>query len=321
MPEPLVPHYVDLQNLPTMPLDVRKLRDSSFATKASGEEFHAAVLLWCACWHQVPAGSLPDDDQELASLAGLGRVVAEWMKIKAGAMRGWILCSDGRHYHPYIAEVVLGAWKYKNAYDYKRECDRLRKHNRQFEKSPEKQEDIPTFEQWMALESATISARNGKLSDGKSSLSDGNPELSDGIPTEIGLKEANRSEAKRSERKRIINPTSLNPHVSLALNVPDWIPAKLWEKWLKHRGKSYTEHAKELSIKKLATFRAEGEDPIAIIEQSIEAEWKGLFRVKGSGRKNQKGQKHETKRDVLDELTGRSAAGGSLGGRTYEHKA
>ena len=30
--------------------------------------FRAGVLLWCAAWHQVPAGSLPDDDVEPQAL-------------------------------------------------------------------------------------------------------------------------------------------------------------------------------------------------------------------------------------------------------------
>lgn len=32
-----------------------RLRDSDIATKAKGDEFRCAVLLWCAAWHQVPA--------------------------------------------------------------------------------------------------------------------------------------------------------------------------------------------------------------------------------------------------------------------------
>lgn len=53
---------------------------------------------------------------------------------------------------------------------------------------------------------------------------------------------------------------------------------------------------------------------------AIRNDWAG-FNGRGSGSTNQKGQKHETKRDVLDELTGRSAAGGAHSGRTYEHKS
>ena len=61
-----------------MPLDVVRLRDSGLTAKASGDEFRAAVLLWCASWHQVPAASLPDDNRQLAKFAGYGKVVREF---------------------------------------------------------------------------------------------------------------------------------------------------------------------------------------------------------------------------------------------------
>ena len=74
-PEPLVPAEVDLTDFPYLPLDVRRLRDSRLAATATGDEFMSWTLLLCASWHQRPAGSLPDDDVELAQLAGYGRVV------------------------------------------------------------------------------------------------------------------------------------------------------------------------------------------------------------------------------------------------------
>ena len=86
MPAPLVTASVDLRDFAFMPLDVVRLRDSSLAITASGDEFRAAVLLWCASWHQLPAASLPDDDAQLAQFAGYGRVVKEWRRLKAGAM-------------------------------------------------------------------------------------------------------------------------------------------------------------------------------------------------------------------------------------------
>lgn len=110
LPEPLVPADVDLRDYQFMPLDVVRLRDSKIVDEASGDEFRAAVLLWCSSWHQVPAASLPDDDVQLAKFAGYGRVVKEWLKVKAGALHGFIRCSDGRLYHPVVAEKAIEAW-------------------------------------------------------------------------------------------------------------------------------------------------------------------------------------------------------------------
>ena len=111
--KPLVPIEVDLRDFAFMPLDVVRLRDSDLVTKSTGDQFRCAVMLWCASWHQVPAASLPDDDDVLAQLAGFGRVVKEWRKVRAGSLRGWILCDDGRLYHPVVAEKALDAWKAK----------------------------------------------------------------------------------------------------------------------------------------------------------------------------------------------------------------
>lgn len=111
LPAPLVHAEVDIQSYPYMPLDVRRLRDSDLAALESPEACWAAVLLWSASWHQVPAASLPDDDKVLANLAGYGRVVKEWLKVRVGALRGWVKCSDFRLYHPVVAEKAIEVWK------------------------------------------------------------------------------------------------------------------------------------------------------------------------------------------------------------------
>lgn len=111
LPEPLTPVGCDLRDFPYMPLDVVRLRDSDMAAVEDPEAFRAAVLLWCASWHQVPAASLPDDDASLARLAGYGRDLATWRAVKAGgALRNWARCSDGRLYHPVVAEKAREAW-------------------------------------------------------------------------------------------------------------------------------------------------------------------------------------------------------------------
>lgn len=109
MAEPLVPADADLRDFHFMPLDVARLINSDLAAIATGEEFKAAVLLWCKCWHQVPASSLPNDERMLAHLAGYGRDLRGWKRVKDVALRGFILCADGRLYHPVIAEKVVEA--------------------------------------------------------------------------------------------------------------------------------------------------------------------------------------------------------------------
>ena len=132
-PAPLTPADCNLQDFPFMPLDVARLRDSDMAAYQSPEACWAAVLLWAAAWHQVPAASLPDDDRFLAKAAGYGRVVKEWMNVRDGALHGWVKCADGRLYHPVVAEKANESWRAKLHHAWKKECDRIRKANKQRE--------------------------------------------------------------------------------------------------------------------------------------------------------------------------------------------
>jgi hypothetical protein len=66
----------------------------------------------------------------------------------------------------------------------------------------------------------------------------------------------------------------------LALALPAWLPLPLWQLWVEHRReirKPLTKKGAELTLKKLAAFRANGVDAKTAIENSIEARWTGLF--------------------------------------------
>jgi hypothetical protein len=110
--------------MPFMPLDVVRLLDSDLFALSTGEEFKAAVALWCKSWSQNPAGSLPNDDRVLAHLSSAN---ARWKKIKEGAMRGWVMCSDNRWYHPVVAEKALEALPMRQQYEDKKAANAARK--------------------------------------------------------------------------------------------------------------------------------------------------------------------------------------------------
>lgn len=129
-----------------MPLDVARLRDSDLAANESPEACWAAVQLWAASWHQVPAASIPDDDKWMAKQAGYGRIVKEWLKVREGALRGWVLCDDGRLYHPVVAEKALEAWAAKLEQRWRTECGRIKKHNERHHTAIPK----PTYDEWVS---------------------------------------------------------------------------------------------------------------------------------------------------------------------------
>jgi hypothetical protein len=114
MTEPLTPPDLDLRDFDWMPLDVARLRDSDLSVLAPGDAFRAAVLLWCASWHQIPAASLPAEDRLLANLAGYGRDLKGWSSVRDDALRGFVKCSDGRLYHPVVAEKAIEAHAQRN---------------------------------------------------------------------------------------------------------------------------------------------------------------------------------------------------------------
>jgi hypothetical protein len=195
LPDPLTPADCDLRDFQYMELDVRRLRDSEFAAGATGEAFRAGVLLWCAAWHQVPAASLPDNDTELANLAGYGRVIKEWRKVREQALSGFVKCSDGRLYHSVIAEKAVHAFAAKVKHAYGKFCDRMRKENKAREKDGKPQFGIPTIEQW----------NSGAYPHGIPP--EGSPEIaapSGQIPPEIALK--GNGEGTERERELISVP-------------------------------------------------------------------------------------------------------------------
>ena len=114
-PAPLVPAEVDLRDFGFMPLDVRTLLSSSLWIKAKKDPRlgHAAMSLWCEAWHQVPAASLPDDDEVLAELARCDD--KEWRRVKARVLANFVKCDDGRLYHETVAKKAIESWKAKVA--------------------------------------------------------------------------------------------------------------------------------------------------------------------------------------------------------------
>jgi len=150
MTAPLTPADCDLREFPFMPLDVVRLRDSDLSAESTGDEFRCAVLLWCASWHQVPAASLPDNDKILSQLAGFGRVVKEWQKVREGSLRGWIKCSDGRLYHPVVAEKANEALARKQERAWNNECGRIKKLNQRHDLTGDQAIPYPTIEAFLS---------------------------------------------------------------------------------------------------------------------------------------------------------------------------
>jgi uncharacterized protein YdaU (DUF1376 family) len=129
---PLVHRDVNVTSFPYMPLDVHRLLSSETWIKArkNGKLAHALVCLWCESWRQIPAASLPNNDESLAHLAMCSD--DEWNVIKEQALSGFVLCSDGRFYHPVIAEKAMNCWTKKLA-DQERTKNAIAERKRKYE--------------------------------------------------------------------------------------------------------------------------------------------------------------------------------------------
>jgi uncharacterized protein YdaU (DUF1376 family) len=105
-PPPLIPSDVDLRDFRFMPLDVVQLQNSETWAMADGWAAKALLNLWTKAWHQVPSGSLPDNDDLHRTWAN----VPGWELVRDVALRGFIKCNDGRLYHRIICQKALDAW-------------------------------------------------------------------------------------------------------------------------------------------------------------------------------------------------------------------
>lgn len=107
---------------------------------------------------------------------------------------------------------------------------------------------------------------------------------------------------KKSEAKKPKEPFIL----------PDWIPPDLWAAYRDHRRKlkkPMTEYAEKCAVKDLERLRESGNDPIAVINQTISRGWTGFFELKQnqqSGAYNDPSTRPATKSQRADQAAQRA---------------
>jgi hypothetical protein len=91
------------------------------------------------------------------------------------------------------------------------------------------------------------------------------------------------------------------------LVLPECINPDVFSEYIKHRRnlkKPMTEHAKKLLIKKLLKFEQSGHNPNAVLNQSIENGWIGVFEIKQENQRNQNGTNQQylsaSERNAID---------------------
>ena len=86
-----------------------------------------------------------------------------------------------------------------------------------------------------------------------------------------------------------VKPESPKPKTEVAPGtVPDWMPAESWKEFCEMRQRiraPLTPYAERLIITKLTKLREGGDDPAAVLDQSVERSWRSVFPLKDE-RKN-----------------------------------
>jgi hypothetical protein len=326
----------DLRDFAFMPLDVVRLRDSDIAALSSGDEFRCAVLLWCASWHQLPAASLPDDDQILSQLAGFGRVVKEWKKVRNGALRGWVVCADGRLYHPVVAEKAREAWRAKLVQRWKTECARIKKANQRNGTSAA----APSIEEFLAEhekagqpkhapeDNAGMSlGTNGTCPQGQTKpVPEDSPIVSPDCPPGNGIQgTVDRDSGQVNLKTKTPKPPTPDKPARfdpLSIDLPDCVTPEAWAKWIAYRRArklTTAEPTVTAQAAKLAEWHEAGHDPTEIIDTSITNGWQGLFEPKDSRGNERYDDKLQRTADALTGRNRRPASGEA--GRTLDGEA
>jgi hypothetical protein len=104
LPKPPVPGDLNLRTLPFMPLFIEKLKKSRAWAWARSTPLlgYVYINLWSAAWNEIPACSLPNDEDLLAERAGVD--LKTWRKLGGKALYKFTLHADNRLYHPELVE-------------------------------------------------------------------------------------------------------------------------------------------------------------------------------------------------------------------------
>lgn len=119
-----------------------------------------------------------------------------------------------------------------------------------------------------------------------------------------------------------LNPSSLNAEVSTEdkssydtararkkkskLILPIGLSKEDWRDFCQFRGSTFTHRAKQLILEKVEALRQSGNDPGAVLRQSIERGWKGVFELK----EGQNGGNTRTNNGKINQHGGIHANGG-----------
>jgi uncharacterized protein YdaU (DUF1376 family) len=226
---------------------------------------HGAYLL--LIMHYWRNGPLPDDDRSLAGIARVDRKT--WCADTGPIIRAFFTPADGKLHHKRIDAERQSAQEL---------ADKRRAAAEARWGSGKKQKQAKD-------------GSGGEQLDSKSDASaDANASPVDDVCTSpyAGAAPSPSHSSLRSEKSDASHPPArARPQREQPPEIPTWVPIEPWNAWLTMRRQKRapaTAEAMRLSIRELERFREAGHDPEAVLNQSIQRGWTGLFEVKGEAR-------------------------------------
>jgi len=187
------------------------------------------------------------NDDRLLCALSGGHRLSRFQKDKEALLQGWVLCSDDRWYHPVLAEQVLRVVSARGR----------------------------------RARSARVAAQaRWSVAPTKS------PRASDQTESRVDASEM----LPKPERKRRKSGGGALRDDLLALDLPESVSLDVWTRFVDFRfdtKKPLTLQGGKLALHKLDELRKAGNDPEAVVNQSILSGWMGLFAVqkgKSAGR-------------------------------------
>ena len=215
------------------------------------EQHGAYLLLLMACWKL--GGALPNDDEQLATITRLP--IERWRKLRPVIQKFWSVTQRTWTQKRLSLELSSALRRKRSATENGAKGGRPRK---------------PDANLTLNLN------ETGTKPDGQAN--DNPTESSSPSPSPSPLSSASPSPSTSSSQKGKSN--------ALRAALPDWLPTEQWEAFVEMRQRiraPLTERAKILAIGTLGKLVADGQDVKAVIEQSVERSWRGLFAVKTNG--------------------------------------
>lgn len=99
-------------------------------------------------------------------------------------------------------------------------------------------------------------------------------------PSETLSKPFRNQEQEQEQKQEQKQKKERGADAPAALVLPDWLPEETWDMYREHRRtikKPMSAKAEELAIKKLGELRAEGHDPVRIVELSVASGWTTFY--------------------------------------------